>query len=72
MNASVVRALEDLLRRVLRSPDHGIDPAAVGAAAQERAVRRGSRRELLLAGLVAAATLLVLLGWFLAEWSRTT
>lgn len=72
MNPTVLRALEDLLRRVFSSTDHGIDPVALGARATERAARRGTQRDLRVVALVAAACLLVLLGWFLSEWSRST
>lgn len=37
MSPSTIRALEELLRRVLRSPGHGIDPVPQVAAARARA-----------------------------------
>lgn len=68
MHPHALRALEDLLRRVLRSPDHGIDPSAVALATRGRVARLRLRREVLLLVLLAAVSALVMLGWFLAEW----
>lgn len=61
----VLRALEDLLRRVLRSADHGIDVLAVGVAARQQVAGRRWRRQLSVAALLAAGVGLVLLGWFI-------
>lgn len=68
MHPSVLRTLEDLLRRVLRSPQHGIDVATVSAATRGRVARERQRREAALATVLSLAAALVLLGWFLAEW----
>lgn len=67
MNPTVVRALEELLRRVLRAP-HDIDVRALSGATQGEVARRRARRHARLAALCAAAATLVLLGWFAAHW----
>ena len=71
MTPAVVRALEDLLRRVLRSTDHGIDPLALSGAVRTEATARRHRRELGIALALAAGALLVPLGWFLGGGGRT-
>lgn len=62
---AVLRALEDLLRRVFRGP-HGIDLAAVHADARELAVVRRQRRQAVAVLLVLLGAALVLTGWFSA------
>ncbi len=67
---AVLRALEDLLRRVLRSP-HGIDVAHVSAATQDAAEARRQRRlrrRLQAAVLLSLGAALVLVGWFVGVW----
>lgn len=71
MNPHLVRVLEDLLRRVLRSPDHGIDPARMVVGARSRATTRRARREVRIAVLAALGASLVLLGWALARTPPT-
>lgn len=68
MHPAAIRALEDLLRRVLRSPEHGIDPAAVRLDVRARVAHDRFRREALVALVVAVALGLLLAGWFIAEW----
>lgn len=62
---AVLRALEDLLRRVLRSP-HGVDVAAARSGARELAALRRQRRQARVVLLVLLGTVLVLTGWFSA------
>lgn len=68
VNPAVVRALEELLRRVLRAP-HDVDVPALTATTQEAAERRRARRHTRLAALAAVAAALVLLGWFASGWA---
>lgn len=66
MNPGLMRALEELLRRVLRSTEHGIDPSAMLAGTQDRVLAQRWRRDLLLVALLSGAVALFLLGCFLA------
>lgn len=68
---AVLRALEDLLRRVFRAP-HGIDVAQVCSTTHEAAESRRRRRlrtRLQVAVLLSLAAALVLVGWFVATWA---
>ncbi|RIK17319.1 MAG: hypothetical protein DCC50_02095 [Acidobacteria bacterium] len=62
---AVLRALEDLLRRVLRAP-HDVDVAVVRSGAQELAAVRRQRRQARAVLLVLLGAALVLTGWFSA------
>lgn len=64
MSPSTIRALEELLRRVLRSPGHGIDPGPQVAAARARAATYRYRRRTLVAVAVALGLAALALGWF--------
>lgn len=67
MSPAVVRALEDLLRRVLRAP-HDVDVRALSGALRGEVTRRRARAHTRVAALLAVAAALVLLGWFAARW----
>lgn len=67
MNSVTVRALEDLLRRVLQAPLHGIDLRQQSEAARERATEARVRRELATAAVVALGLIVLLLGWYLGR-----
>ena len=67
MDPHLVRVLEDLLRRVLRAPGHGIDPAQMTLGVRSRAATHQARRQTRLAALLALAATLVLLGWAVAR-----
>lgn len=62
---AVLRALEDLLRRVLRAP-HGIDLAAVSTATRREVGVRRQRRAIQVTTLLVLGAALVLAGWFSA------
>lgn len=66
---AVLRALEDLLRRVLRSP-HGVDVAAARAGATQLAAVRRQRRQARAVLLALLGAALVLTGWFAAALLR--
>lgn len=67
LHPHVLRSLEELLRRVLRSPEHGIDLAQVAQGTEVRVVRRRMRRDVVLAAALAGAAALVLMGMFLGH-----
>lgn len=67
MNSVTVRALEDLLRRVLQAPLHGIDLQEQSEQARERATEARVRRELATAAVVAVGLIVLLLGWYLGR-----
>lgn len=67
MNSVTVRALEDLLRRVLQAPLHGIDLRQQSEQARERATEARVRRELATAAVVAVGLIVLLLGWYLGR-----
>lgn len=66
---AVLRALEDLLRRVLRSP-HGVDVTAARAGATQLAAVRRQRRQARAVLLALLGAALVLTGWFAAALLR--
>ncbi|GAA5168291.1 hypothetical protein [Ornithinimicrobium tianjinense] len=65
MDAALLRALEDLLRRVLRAPS-GIDLRAVASSTRGEVARRRARHQVRRAVLLGLAAALVLLGWYAA------
>ncbi|WP_151525490.1 hypothetical protein [Serinicoccus kebangsaanensis] len=64
MTAATVRALEDLLRRVLRAPDHGIEPRRQSVAVRGRVEARRWRAGAVLVAAVVVLAALVLIGWY--------
>ena len=67
MRESTLRALEDLLRRVLRAPGHGIEPGAQSLAVHGRVQTRRWRAAAALVTAVAVVAVLAVLGWY-ARW----
>lgn len=67
VHPSVVRALEDLLRRVLRAP-HGVDTPQVWSQTRAAVAVRRERRRLSMAVAGSSAAALVLLGWVASRW----
>lgn len=65
-----LRQLEDLLRRVLRTADHGIDPASVTRTVRHRAAWSRQQRGVWRAAALAALAVTLLLAWFLAAGWR--
>lgn len=64
MSPELRRALEDLLRRVLRGVDPGIDPRRMTDAGRTRAAEAAFRRRVGVVVAVLAVAALLLVVWF--------
>lgn len=69
MTQTTIRALEDLLRRVLRAPVPGLDAARLAHRSRVRTEEGRARRRGALAVLLALSLLVLLLGWYVGQRS---